>query len=198
MKIVNLTKNSTTYTSNVYLVTGIWNALDDKNTLIDVGRDPSILDKIPYLSTGLGKKQVEQVILTHCHYDHTSMLPGIREIYNPVVYAFSNYMDGVDVVLYGGEELLIGDKIFEVIHTPGHSHDSICLYCEDNGMLFAGDAPVIVRSPGGSYEDDFVSALTKLSKKNIKSIYFGHGEPMSENCNRVIREALKNVRNSQG
>ena len=71
MKIINLTENSTVYTSNVYLVLGSWNSLSDVNTLFDVGRDPNILEILNNTSTGFGKKRVEQVVLTHSHYDHT-------------------------------------------------------------------------------------------------------------------------------
>ncbi|MEA1943993.1 MAG: MBL fold metallo-hydrolase, partial [Euryarchaeota archaeon] len=69
MKVLNLTSDSKMYTSNVYLITGTWNAIDDLNTLVDVGRDPSVIEKINNASTGVGKKRVEQVVLTHSHYD---------------------------------------------------------------------------------------------------------------------------------
>ena len=70
MKIMNLTKNSKMYTSNVFLVLGAWKTVDDVNTLIDVGRDKSIIRKIENINTGLGKKKIDQVILTHSHSDH--------------------------------------------------------------------------------------------------------------------------------
>ena len=46
MKIINLTEGSSIYTPNVYLVTGTWNALDDVNTLVDVGMDQAIVKRI--------------------------------------------------------------------------------------------------------------------------------------------------------
>lgn len=36
------------------------------------------------------------------------------------------------------------DKMFEVIHTSGHSSNSVCFYCEDEGTLFLGDTPVVI------------------------------------------------------
>ena len=65
MKVDNLTSHNKVYTSNVYLLTGNWNTLSDLNTLIDVGRDPSILEKIDSASTGVGKQRVEPVSYTH-------------------------------------------------------------------------------------------------------------------------------------
>ena len=55
MKILNLTEKSNVYTSNVYFVLGTWNALPDVNTLVDVGRDPAVIEAIKNASTGVGK-----------------------------------------------------------------------------------------------------------------------------------------------
>ncbi|MHC1630179.1 MAG: MBL fold metallo-hydrolase [Methanoculleaceae archaeon] len=197
MKITNLTEDSAIYTSNVYLVTGTWNSISDLNTLIDVGRDPAVIEKIYSASTGVGKHKVDQVILTHSHYDHVELLPQIREIFRPTVYAFSGYLSGVDTVLRGGERLKIADRYFEVISCPGHSHDSICLYCEEDGVLFAGDAPLIIQSAGGSYEESFVQILKDLCRRDIRAIYFGHGTPLLQDCNKYLKNTLQNVCNSQ-
>ncbi|MDF1531817.1 MAG: hypothetical protein P1P72_05815 [ANME-2 cluster archaeon] len=43
MIIQNLTRDSKKYTSNVYLIRGTNNAIQDVNTLIDVGRDPDVI-----------------------------------------------------------------------------------------------------------------------------------------------------------
>jgi len=194
MKIFNLTKNSNTYTSNVYFVLGNSNAISDVNTLVDVGRDPSVIEKINKASTGVGKQRVEQVVLTHSHYDHASLLPQIRKMYNPKVYAYSTSLEGVDRLLRDGEMLKIGDEAFEVIYTPGHSNDSICLYCQSEGVLFAGDSNIIVQTAGGTYEQGFVDALIRLARKNVKVIYFGHGEPLQNNCNSRIRSSLEMIK----
>jgi glyoxylase-like metal-dependent hydrolase (beta-lactamase superfamily II) len=42
-------------------------------------------------------------------------------------------------VLDEGDRIELGDRSLEVLHTPGHSADSICLLDEDRGLLFAGD-----------------------------------------------------------
>ena len=197
MKVMNLSADSQMYTCNVYLVTGSRNAINDVNTLVDVGRDPSVIEILDNAPTGVGKKRVEKVILTHSHYDHASLLPQIRERYNPKVYAYSSSLSGVDFLLKGGEWLKIGDMMFEVIHTPGHSGDSICLYCEKERVLFAGDTTLIINSTDGTYESGFVSALEKLCRRNIETIYFGHGPPMFKRGNKVLRTSLDNVRNSK-
>lgn len=195
MKIINLTEKSTVYTANVYFILGTWNALPDVNTLIDAGRDPQIIEKINTTSTGLGKKQVEQVILTHSHYDHAGLLPMICAHFKPTVYAFSPYLEHVDKTLKDGDKFKAGDRIFEVIHTPGHSQDSICLYCEEEKVLFAGDTPLIIHRPGDSYRLDFILALEKLVQRDIQAIYFGHGRPLLAHCHERLSMSLKNIRN---
>ncbi len=197
MKIINLTEESSIYTSNVYLVTGTWNALDDQNTLIDVGRDPSVIEKINNAHTGVGKRKLDQVILTHSHYDHASLLPQIKENFSPKAYAFSESQKQIDINLRGKETLHIGDRFFEVIHTPGHTQDSICLYCEEDGVLFVGDTPVIIRVPGSTYDEKFVQALLSIAERDVRAIYFGHGRPMLENCNAVIRNSIMNMKKSR-
>jgi len=43
----------------------------------------------------------------------------------------------------GCELLQVADRQFEEIHTPGHSSDSIYLYCPAEKVLFANDTPLI-------------------------------------------------------
>ncbi len=193
MKIENLTASSTCYTSNVYLVLGDWNALDDVNTLIDVGRDPSVIQMIKDRWTGVGKKSVDQVILTHCHYDHTSLLSKIRTAFNPVVWAYSSFREA-DRYFRGGESIKIADRMFEIIHTPGHSYDSICIYCEQDGILFSGDTSLNVRTGDAVYQDDYVRTLEKLAAKDIRAIYSGHDAPIIGRANEMIQNSLMNVK----
>ena len=179
MRIVNLTQSSDTYTSNSYLVTGTWNTLDDVNTLVDVGRDPHVIESIGKIRNGAGQKKVAQVILTHSHYDHVSNLPLIREAFVPVVCAFSPWLEGADRRLQDGQTLKLGDKMFEVIHSPGHSSDSI-------------------QSVGGNYEDEFIQALENICRKDVRAIFPGHGPPQFGDCNGLIKTTLRNVKESMG
>jgi glyoxylase-like metal-dependent hydrolase (beta-lactamase superfamily II) len=194
MRIINLTdRKSMIYSSNVYLILGDWSAIEDINTLVDVGNDPAIMGRIGFAPTGVGKKAVEQVILTHGHFDHSALLPTIRQAYAPHVYAHSAFV-GADTVIQDRQVLHCGDRLFEVVYTPGHSDDSICLYCQAEGVLFAGDTPVIIRSLDGSHEPAFVQALERLCQLDVKAIYFGHGDPVTEGGQALLLESLKNVR----
>ena len=197
MKVLNLVEGykSHVYTSNVYLITGDFNSIPDVNTLIDAGRDPSIISKIKNASTGVGKKRVEQLILTHSHYDHVGMLGEIKKEFNPIVMAFSNSIDGIDVILKDGEVIKAGDSSFEVIYMPGHSNDSILLYDKKNQILFAGDSPLIIKSTGNSYEDEFIRVFERVCSLKIRIIYFGHGEALDRDVEAVLKKSLSMLKN---
>jgi len=190
MRILTLENSGKLYTSQVYLVLGDASRLEDVNTLVDVGQDPAILESIRRAPTGVGKWPVEQVVLTHGHSDHCALLPRIRETFGPKVFAFSPGVGGVDRLLCDGDTIRMGDADFEVIHTPGHSSDSICLYNEAEGVLFAGDSPLLITSPG-TYEAGFLAALEKLCARDVRRIYSGHGAPLTERANERLRESLR-------
>jgi len=189
MRIVTLENSGEIYTSEVYLVLGDASRIEDVNTLVDVGQDPAILASIERAPTGIGKWPVEQVVLTHAHSDHYALLPRVREVFHPKVFAFSPNVPGVGHVLRDGDTIKMGDGDFEVIHTPGHSSDSICLYNQAQGVLFAGDSPLLIASPGGTYERGFLAALEKVCARDVRRIYFGHGPPLMERCNQRLRES---------
>jgi glyoxylase-like metal-dependent hydrolase (beta-lactamase superfamily II) len=193
MRVISLNKSTRVYSSNIYLVLGDWNRIGDINTIVDVGANGTIMEELEKLSTGFGKNPVDQVVLTHGHFDHTSALPSVKEKYDPLVYAFAE-MKGVDQLLTDGQSIRLGDRDLEVIHTPGHSNDSICLYCKEEKVLFSGDTPIQIKSMGGTYEKAFVNALERLSNLNVETIYPGHGDPITNNASEVIRDTLTIVK----
>ena len=191
MRILTLENSGRVYTCEVYLVLGGASRLDDVNTLVDVGQDPAILASIEQAPTGVGKWSVEQVVLTHCHSDHCALLPQVREAFHPKVLAFCPNIDGVTGLLRDGDAVKMGDEVFEVIHTPGHSSDSVCLYNQTEGVLFAGDTPLLITSPTGTYETGFLAALEKLCARDVRRIYFGHGAALSERCNERLGDSQR-------
>jgi glyoxylase-like metal-dependent hydrolase (beta-lactamase superfamily II) len=191
MRVINLSRGSQTYTANVYLVLGTRNAIGDLNTLIDVGRDSRLPEVIEETYTGVGKKKVDQVILTHDHYDHAALLPKIKKLFDPVVYAFSPFLEGVDRVLRDGDLLRIGDSSCEIFHIPGHSSDSVCVFCPKEGILFSGDSPIVGIPADSDYGKEFRRVLRILSEHDVRIIYPGHGEPLEDRCGERIRESLE-------
>jgi glyoxylase-like metal-dependent hydrolase (beta-lactamase superfamily II) len=175
MKIWNLTEDSKIYTSNVFLVLGTWNTIEDLNTLIDVGADDLIIDKIQNINTGLGKNKIDQVILTHSHSDHAALLSLIKRTFNPRICAFNSHLKGIDQILRDGDKIKIGEQQFEIFHITAHSYDSICLYCETEGILFAGDTSFPIEFENDVLFKENSETLSRLQGKKINIIYSGHG-----------------------
>ena len=195
MRVILLENSGQVYSCNVYLVLGDWSRIGDVNTLVDVGRDPAVLDSLAKAPTGVGKRAVEQVLLTHGHYDHVELVEALRGLFHPTVCAFHGAVEGADRQLQDGDELKAGDQTFEVLHTPGHSSDSICFYCPAEGVLFAGDTPLLVHA-GDTYEESFAAALEKICARDVRAIYFGHGAPLLEDCNVRLRWSMEIVSKS--
>ncbi len=196
MRVTLLKKNPHVYSCNAYLVRGDWNAIDNVNTLIDTGVDDFILQELDTISTGVGKRRVEQVVITHEHFDHLGGLKHIVSKYNPRVYAFKNN-PGISKVLHDTMRVPFGETKAQIFHTPGHSHDSICIYCEKEKSLFTGDTQLIINSTGGTYSSQFLEALIRLSKLKIETIYPGHDSPQSGNITDKIKRSIDYVKKSK-
>lgn len=192
---IDIIRNHRTYSCYSYYIRGSWNAIPDINTLIDVGTDDFSLNYIRGLNAGVGKRRVEQVILTHEHFDHAAGLKYIIQEWQPKVIAFKE-LPGVTHKAYDGMPIKIGDKEAVILHTPGHSHDSISIYCEEEKSIFLGDTTYNIKTPGGTYEDDFVAVLERLTKLKIEIIYSGHDEPLINNPLSTLKNTLVNVRKS--
>jgi glyoxylase-like metal-dependent hydrolase (beta-lactamase superfamily II) len=193
MRVLSPPRNRALYTSNVFLILGNWSRIEDVNVLVDVGADPNVLEFIAHAPTGIGKRKLDAVVLTHRHYDHTTMLSKVKRMFAPTVLAWGPATDGVDRALRDGERLRLGDELFEVVRTPGHTDDSICLYGLESGALFVGDTPVVVNSSDGSYEPAYVEALQRLASRPVSVIHFGHGDSLATGCNERLAASLRMV-----
>lgn len=126
--IVNLAPQTGAFTSNVFLVTG------EKTTLVDVGNDFDVVAAVRERVDDL-----DQIVLTHTHYDHVENLDDVRAAFDVPVYGFDETFDGVDHAIEDEDPIQLGDDQYVVLHTPGHKDDHVCLYSADAGVLFAGD-----------------------------------------------------------
>lgn len=80
-----------------------------------------------------------------------------------------------------GEQVRIGDLVFDVLHLPGHTEGSVCLYEERHGLLLSGDvlfAGSYGRTdlPGGN-DELMVASLTRLARDipGAVRVLPGHG-----------------------
>ena len=161
--------------------------------------------------------KIKYIILTHCHIDHIGALKdlkektkatilisrkGAEEINNPYM-NLSTYFDknlmyiDIDARIDEGDLIHIGDLEFKVINTPGHTKDSICLYCEKENLLFSGDtifAGTWGRTdlPSGNMEEIMNSINEKiLILPDETVVYPGHDRPTTVGDEKVIYKELK-------
>jgi len=190
MRVIKLNTNPNLYSSNSYLLLGAWNKLEDVNALVDTGSDDYIIDEIEKTNKGVGKRPLEKVILTHTHFDHIGALKELKKKYSVEVLAFTK-VPGVDRLLEDNEVMKLGDEYFQIIHTPGHSSDSVCIYCSAEKILFSGDTSIRVYSKDNTYSDEYIETIEKLSKLEVKIVYPGHGAPITENPEEIIANTLR-------
>ncbi len=141
MRISCINTRQKVYSSNVYFVRGNHNALPDMNTLIDTGSTGFVVNHIYDIHTGVGKKKINQVILTHGHFDHTGGLQEIKKTFSPTIYAHTK-IKGVDRLIKDGDILKIGDDTGHILNIPDHSNDSVCILCKASKTAFTGDLPI--------------------------------------------------------
>jgi len=179
----------------------------DSNTCVLKGAPGVIIDPgsrayLPALvqdmrEDGIEPEDIGIIANTHLHGDHCEAneafqeLSGARIIFHLVQ---KQYYD-VTVVETAGffglsavnvredgclddNRLSVGGMEFELIHSPGHSPDSICFYCEKDKVLLCGD--VIFQGnigrvdlPGGSAEE-LIRTIEKLSQLDIEYVLPGH------------------------
>ena len=146
--------------------------------------------------------QVKQIIITHAHIDHVGGAMKLRQatgapiLINENDYALLKMLDvqaawlgmqdpgKVEVAASLGESdrVKAGALSANVLHTPGHTEGSICLYFPTEKTLIAGDtlfAGSIGRTdlPGGSFEKIIRSIHGKLLTLPDETVVVpGHGE----------------------
>ncbi len=148
----------------------------------------------PVVSAAKGEgMRVLYAVATHGHFDHVETLAELAGKLGAKTVAHEASELPTDVRVKGGYRLEVGGARVEVIHTPGHTPDSICLF--DGRNLFTGDTLFIGNCgrtdlPGGSASQLFHSlhsVLMALPGETI--IYPGHdyGEVRS----RSLKEEMK-------
>jgi glyoxylase-like metal-dependent hydrolase (beta-lactamase superfamily II) len=147
------------------------------------------------------KLQVKQIVITHAHIDHVGGAMKLRAktgapiLLNQNDYALLKMLDvqagwlGMkppgDVEIEAGlahdETLRAGSLSASVLHTPGHTEGSVCLYFPAEKMLIAGDT-LFARSigrtdlPGGSFEKIMRSLHDRvLTLPDETAVIPGHG-----------------------
>ncbi len=157
-------------------------------------------DDFHKLRQALGGRTVGAILLTHGHFDHILAAGPLGEATGAAVYIHEADAEMLnDSVLNGYAGLMggfvqgpdvearpLGERFeacgldFAVLHTPGHSRGSVCLYLPDEGVLFSGDTLFEagygrVDLHGGDMRQMMGSLKALFALPGETRVYPGHG-----------------------
>jgi glyoxylase-like metal-dependent hydrolase (beta-lactamase superfamily II) len=123
--------------------------------------------------------KLKYIINTHGHSDHTAGNQELRSASSARIVAHKLSRVNADVTVDDGDIINIGSIPVKVIHTPGHTPDSICLLA-GNQKLLTGDTLFVGECgrtdlPGGNSRSMYNSLFHKLlTLDDYVEVYPGH------------------------
>jgi glyoxylase-like metal-dependent hydrolase (beta-lactamase superfamily II) len=142
-----------------------WIVGDDEEVIVvDAGSDAAaVLDAV-------GEREVLAVICTHGHPTHAAAAvevaardeaPVALHPTDRVYWREAHPSDDPEIDMEDGGIFEVADVTLEVLHAPGHSPGSVCIYSEDLRAVFAGD--VLSASGPVPHEKEFPDFARQLS-----------------------------------
>ncbi|WP_067444463.1 MBL fold metallo-hydrolase [Nocardia alba] len=157
---------------------------DDEVVIVDAAHDAE-----PIVET-VGDRKVVAVVCSHGHNDHVTFAPELgRTLYAPVVlhpgdeklwamtHPGESYWPATDK-----QRIAVAGTVLEIVHTPGHSPGSICLYLPEVRAVFSGDT--LFRGGAGATGrsfSDFPTIVGSIRDRIFAlpedtRVHTGHGE----------------------
>ena len=194
--------------------------VEDELTLIDAGLQGSKGLLVRYLDRiGRTMSDIARVVCTHGHPDH---IGGVRElVFGTSIEVLLHPADTerlkvsfrdvvarpapgqiVALLTKGPEDakpVRDGDVLpalggLHVVHTPGHTPGSVCLYSPARRLLFVGDVLQVIRGklslPSHFFSEDLGEAhrsIARLAELDVDTICFSHYAPWSTGCRDALR-----------
>ena len=139
---------------------------EEEVIVIDPGRDPA------GVLAAVGDREVLAVICTHGH-----AVQGSLEVAEPDeapvalhpkdlnLWRDTHPEEDAEIEMSDGGVFEVADVRLEVIHAPGHTPGSVCLYCEDLDVVFTGHALLATGPvPHDGEFPDFAGQLTAIGE----------------------------------
>ena len=178
---------------NIYVIDG--------ELIVDCGTGLLFADIKRHIESSYETYKIKNIVNTHGHFDHTGGTKKFRDWLKADVCAHkddSKMMESgtdnlaeffneipkivtINRMLRDGNSIKTTNFVFKVVHTPGHTPGSICLYDAEKRLLISGDTifhETIGRFdlPGGD-KDKLLDSLQKLLDFNVQYLLPGHGPP---------------------
>lgn len=148
---------------------------------------------------GVNPEQIEYLLITHCHYDHTGGAKALKNLLSCQVVAHeleAPFLEEGDnrvtaATWYGARiepfavdlkisghlgEILLGGRVIQAIHTPGHSPGSMVYLTESEGrkILFGQDVHGPIHPDLKSNPEDYQRSLQALLSLDADILCEGH------------------------
>ena len=157
--------------------------------------DPGPLDA-GHLTALAGAGRVELILLTHHHPDHTEAAAEFHRMTGAPVRALDAALCLGAGPLEDGEVLEAAGVRIEVLETPGHTADSVCLYLPDDGdggSVLTGDTilgrgTTVIAFPDGRL-GDYLASLRRLETFGDAAALPAHG-PVLPSVGQIARAYL--------
>jgi hydroxyacylglutathione hydrolase len=191
--------------SNAYLFLGT------RLALVDCGSEDSQRDLLATLrQLEIKRERISLVVLTHEHAGHAggaAAFPDALLVAHSLAAAKLRHGEepltklhgarAPDIELSDGSAIRIGGFSFDVLHLPGHTSGSICLYERSRALIVTGDTVLargtlsVVTQNGSSGEH--LESLERLASLRARLLLPGHG-PVSDDPAADIASAAATVR----
>ena len=136
-----------------------------------------------------GKPNIAGIILTHRHKDHIGGSIELAKVTGGKLICSTLEKNSIEQSLKGykieklvppsGEMLTLDGITLKLIHTPGHTNGSLCVYYTEQNILFTGDTILSTGSTSISPEHgdmtQYIDSLQNLLKYESQIICPGHG-----------------------
>ncbi|MEM2971239.1 MAG: MBL fold metallo-hydrolase [Candidatus Bathyarchaeia archaeon] len=125
------------------------------------------------------KFRLKYIFNTHGHGDHIAGNGNLKHAFNAKIVAHKMSWISKDISVEDSDTLTVGEIQIKIIHTPGHTPDSICLLINGEKLL-TGDTLFVGECgrtdlPGGNPREMYHSLFNKLMKLDDRiEVYPGH------------------------
>ena len=157
---------------------------DEITVLVDPGLEKFLPDLVREMrKDGISPKDVDIIMNTHFHIDHCQANEAFREASDAKFMVYDKakiYLPkALKTKLVFTEELKLNNTSLEILHTPGHTPEDICIYWRDKKALICGDLIFlhgVGRTDLGGDPSLLRQSIKRVSKLDVEVLLPGHGE----------------------
>jgi glyoxylase-like metal-dependent hydrolase (beta-lactamase superfamily II) len=176
----NLDGGSWVVDNNVWIVGD-----DDEVVVLDAPHDAGAI------ADAIDDRTVAAIVCTHAHDDHINEAANLASLTDAPVHLHPDDLPlweqthphlAPDETLTEGQRIRVAGLTLHVMHTPGHSPGSVCLYVPELGAVFTGDT-LFAGGPGatGRSYSDFPTIIASIRDRLLDlpadtAVHTGHGD----------------------